>query len=110
MLLVATMMCLRNGSSAVSSVHTMLLRMQMLLAMAHWRTPLLATFPYQKQYTQNWISHKELRERGLLTADGKVNVDGRNFIIFMSVIMMLPHGYHKERLLYGTTRTVENCL
>ena len=39
-------------------------------------------FPTKKQYTQNWISHKELRERGLLTADGKVNVDGRNFIIF----------------------------
>ena len=39
-------------------------------------------FPTKKKYTQDWISHKELQKRGLLTADGKVNVAGRNFIIF----------------------------
>lgn len=39
-------------------------------------------FPTKKKYAQNWVSHKELQKRGLLTADGKVNVDGKNFIIF----------------------------
>lgn len=39
-------------------------------------------FPTKKKYAQSWISHKELRKRGLLTADGKVNVDGKNFVIF----------------------------
>lgn len=39
-------------------------------------------FPTRKKYTQDWISHKALQKKGLLTADGKVNVDGRNFIIF----------------------------
>ena len=39
-------------------------------------------FPTKKKYAQDWISRKELQKRGLLTADGKVNVDGRNFIIF----------------------------
>lgn len=39
-------------------------------------------FSTEKKYSQPWISHKELQKRGLLTADGKVNVDGRNFIIF----------------------------
>ena len=31
-------------------------------------------FPTKKKYTQDWISHKELQKRGLLTADGFHNV------------------------------------
>lgn len=39
-------------------------------------------FPLQEKYSQSWVSHDELEERGLLTEDGQVNVEGRNFIIF----------------------------
>lgn len=39
-------------------------------------------FPTKKKYTQLWVSHKELRKRGLLAADGTVNVAGKNFVIF----------------------------
>lgn len=39
-------------------------------------------FPLQKKYPQSWVSHQELKDRGLLTEDDKVNVAGRNFMIF----------------------------
>lgn len=39
-------------------------------------------FPTKKQYTQPWVTHQDLQKRGLLTADGKVNTHGRNFILF----------------------------
>ena len=39
-------------------------------------------FPLQPKYEQSWVSHEELKKKGLLTADGKVDVKNRNFIIF----------------------------
>lgn len=39
-------------------------------------------FPLKDAYPQRWVTHDELRERGYLTADGQVNFDGREFIIF----------------------------
>ncbi len=39
-------------------------------------------FPLDKQYLQSWVTHDELKQRGLLTSDGKVDMKGRNFLIF----------------------------
>jgi len=39
-------------------------------------------YPLKKQYKQNWVTHEQLKKRGLLTADGKVDFKGRNFMIF----------------------------
>ena len=39
-------------------------------------------FPLQQKYEQAWVSHDELKKKGLMTADGKVNVNNRNFLIF----------------------------
>lgn len=39
-------------------------------------------FPLDKKYPQSWISHDDLKKRGLLTADGKVNFENRHFILF----------------------------
>lgn len=39
-------------------------------------------FPLQKQYPQKWTTKDDLVKRGYLTQDGKVNLDGREFIIF----------------------------
>ncbi|WP_089896927.1 GxGYxYP domain-containing protein [Chitinophaga arvensicola] len=39
-------------------------------------------FPLKKKYPQPWITADSLRARGYLTAEGKVNVNKRNFIIF----------------------------
>ena len=41
-----------------------------------------AHFPLEKTYPQRWVTHQELRDRGYLTADGKVRFDGREFVIF----------------------------
>jgi|GEM_PF-89395 len=39
-------------------------------------------FPLEENYPQQWVTHEELKKRGLLTEEGKVNFAGRNFIIF----------------------------
>jgi len=39
-------------------------------------------FPLREEYPQKWITHEELEERGLLTKEGKVDLKGRNFMIF----------------------------
>ncbi|MBN1345234.1 MAG: hypothetical protein JXQ73_21255 [Phycisphaerae bacterium] len=39
-------------------------------------------FPLKERYPQPWVTHGQLKERGYLTADGKVNFAGRDFIIF----------------------------
>ena len=39
-------------------------------------------FPLQSKYEQTWVSHEELKLKGLLTDDGKVNINNRNFLIF----------------------------
>ncbi|HEX42834.1 MAG TPA: hypothetical protein ENN81_12360 [Phycisphaerales bacterium] len=39
-------------------------------------------YPLKQQYPQTWVSREELTERGYLTADGKVNFDGREFMVF----------------------------
>jgi hypothetical protein len=39
-------------------------------------------FPLEKQYKQDWVTHDDLEQRGLLTEDGKVDFKGRNFMIF----------------------------
>ena len=41
-----------------------------------------AHFPLKKQYPQSWVTHDQLRQRGYLTADGKVDFQGREFLIF----------------------------
>ena len=39
-------------------------------------------YPLKKKYPQKWITHKELKQRGYLTSDGKVNFNDRDFMIF----------------------------
>lgn len=39
-------------------------------------------FPLKKKYPQPWVTRDNLVKRGYLTKDGKVAVDGREFIIF----------------------------
>lgn len=39
-------------------------------------------FPLEKEYPQKWISKNELANRGLLTQEGKVNFQNREFVIF----------------------------
>ena len=38
--------------------------------------------PLKKKYPQRWVTHDELKQRGYLTADGKVDFKGRQFFIF----------------------------
>lgn len=39
-------------------------------------------FPLAPSYPQKWVTHVDLKKRGYLTADGKVNMAGREFVIF----------------------------
>jgi hypothetical protein len=39
-------------------------------------------FPLDEKYPQRWVTHDELKRRGYLTEDGKVDFRGRDFIIF----------------------------
>jgi hypothetical protein len=39
-------------------------------------------FPLDEKYEQKWVTHDELRKRGYLTEDGKVDLRNRDFIIF----------------------------
>ncbi|MHC4518901.1 MAG: GxGYxYP domain-containing protein [Planctomycetota bacterium] len=39
-------------------------------------------FPLQPEYPQRWIARDELVERGYLDTDGRLDVDGREFLIF----------------------------
>ncbi|MEO2045974.1 MAG: hypothetical protein ABGX16_05310 [Pirellulales bacterium] len=39
-------------------------------------------FPLQDKYPQAWITRQQLRQRGYLTEDGQVAVQGREFVIF----------------------------
>ncbi len=39
-------------------------------------------FPLQERYEQEWVGRGQLREQGYLTADGRVNFDGREFLVF----------------------------
>lgn len=39
-------------------------------------------FPLKEKYPQPWVTRENLMERGYLTKDGKVAIDGREFIIF----------------------------
>jgi hypothetical protein len=39
-------------------------------------------FPLKKKYEQSWVTKSNLQKRGYLTADGKVNFNGRQFFIF----------------------------
>lgn len=39
-------------------------------------------YPLKPEYPQKWITHEQLKQRGYLTADGKVHFDGREFIVF----------------------------
>jgi len=41
-----------------------------------------AHFPLKDTYPQRWVTREELRSRGYLTGDGRVNFDGREFLIF----------------------------
>lgn len=39
-------------------------------------------FPLNKTYPQYWVTLQDLQRKRYISADGKVNFDGRNFIIF----------------------------
>ena len=41
-----------------------------------------AHYPLEEKYPQAWVTHESLRERGYLTADGKVDFRGRQFVVF----------------------------
>jgi len=39
-------------------------------------------FPLKKEYPQKWVTRQELKSKGYLTHDGKVDFKGREFLIF----------------------------
>jgi hypothetical protein len=39
-------------------------------------------FPLEKKYSQKWVTHEELIRKGYLTIDGKINLQGKIFLIF----------------------------
>ena len=39
-------------------------------------------FPLQEKYEQAWTTHDELKRRGYLDDQGRVNIRGRNFMVF----------------------------
>ncbi|RZM28314.1 MAG: hypothetical protein EOO88_09440 [Pedobacter sp.] len=39
-------------------------------------------FPLKKQYKQEWVTHDDLKKKGYLTPEGKVDFKGRNLMIF----------------------------
>ena len=39
-------------------------------------------FPLEKKYPQKWVTREDLMRRGYLTKNGKINLQGRNFMIF----------------------------
>lgn len=39
-------------------------------------------FPLKQAYPQKWVTRDELIERGYLTRDGRVNFEGRDFLVF----------------------------
>ena len=39
-------------------------------------------YPLKDKYPQHWVTKDQLRERGYLDDEGKVNFDGREFIVF----------------------------
>jgi hypothetical protein len=39
-------------------------------------------YPLQPSYKQDWVTREKLAERGYLDKDGRVNFDGREFLIF----------------------------
>ena len=39
-------------------------------------------FPLDEKYPQHWVTHEELKQRGYLTQDGRVDFRGRDFFIF----------------------------
>lgn len=39
-------------------------------------------FPLEERYEQQWVTRDELKQRGYLTEEGKVNVNDREFMIF----------------------------
>lgn len=39
-------------------------------------------FPLKKEYPQKWVTENDLKKRGYLTEDGKVDFKGREFMIF----------------------------
>jgi hypothetical protein len=41
-----------------------------------------AHFPLKSKYPQHWVTRDQLRDRGYLTSDGRINFDGRQFLIF----------------------------
>jgi hypothetical protein len=41
-----------------------------------------AHFPLKTKYPQHWVTRDQLRSRRYLTSDGRVNFDGRQFLIF----------------------------
>jgi len=41
-----------------------------------------AHYPLRDRYAQPWVTHDDLRERGYLTDDGRVQFKGRDFVIF----------------------------
>jgi len=41
-----------------------------------------AHYPLQKRYAQDWVTQAQLRERGYLDAQGRVDFDRRDFVVF----------------------------
>lgn len=39
-------------------------------------------FPLDEKYEQKWVTHEDLKKRGYLTKDGKVDFKNRDFILF----------------------------
>jgi hypothetical protein len=39
-------------------------------------------YPLKKEYKQDWVTPAELQKKGYLTADGKIDYKGRNFVVF----------------------------
>ncbi|WP_214225427.1 GxGYxYP domain-containing protein [Pedobacter sp. B4-66] len=39
-------------------------------------------YPLQKTYKQRWVGHDELKQKGYLSKDGKLQIKGKNFFVF----------------------------
>jgi hypothetical protein len=39
-------------------------------------------YPLKEKYKQNWVTEDDLKKRGYLTSDGKVDLKGRDFLIY----------------------------
>ena len=109
MLRVFMMMCRQSGSLAVLSVHTMLLRMRMPLAMVHWRMPLSgSTFLQKRNIHRIGFPIRSCKKEDYWRLMEKWMWPGGILLSFMLATMMLLHGFHNVPPQFGMILIVES--